>query len=252
MTATFGWFFRAGSSRAYPPNCFLAPPADPKAPALAVGVWMGNSNNAPNTDTLSLSSSAPLWSRIMRDVSKGMPIATWKRPSGLVDATVDAISGMKPGPSTKQKVKEIFIKGTQPTETDDLRRTVDIDSATGLLWQDTCTGPKKTVGALDFSNVEANFPTWQRFDRAWAARAARGAGVAGGPKGTRTSYFYGTGFFPYGRSWGGIFAPTKVCEPLAPTPPPCVVDPLFPVPCPSFPPPGGGGGGGGPGKPPKP
>jgi membrane peptidoglycan carboxypeptidase len=231
---------------------FLAPPADPKAPALAVGVWMGNSNNAPNTDTLSLSSSAPLWSRIMRDVSKGMPIATWKRPSGLVDASVDAISGMKPGPFTKQKVKEIFIKGTQPTETDDLRRTVDIDSATGLLWQDTCTGPKKTVGALDFSNVEANFPTWQRFDRAWAARAARGSGVAGGPKGTRTSYFYGTGFFPYGRTWGGIFAPTKVCEPLAPTPPPCVVDPLFPVPCPSVPPPGGGGGGGGPGKPPKP
>ena len=116
---------------------FLAPPADPKAPALAVGVWMGNSNNAPNTDTLSLSSSAPLWSRIMRDVSKGMPIATWKRPGGLVDATVDAISGMKPGPFTKQKVKEIFIKGTQPTETDDLRRTVDVDSATGLLWQDT-------------------------------------------------------------------------------------------------------------------
>jgi peptidoglycan glycosyltransferase len=238
---------------------FLAPPADPNAPALAVGVWMGNSNNEPNTDTLSLTSSAPLWSRIMRDVSKGTPIATWQRPAGIVEATVDAFSGLKPGPSTTRTFKEIFIKGTQPTYADDLRRTVDIDTATGLLWQDTCAGPKKTIGVLDFSNVEANFPTWQKFDRAWAARAARGSGVAGGPKGTRTSYFYGgfPAFFPFGRSWGGIFAPTKVCEPPTPTAPPCVVDPLFPLPCPSFPPPGGGGGGndtgnGPPNKPPKP
>ena len=228
---------------------FLAPPADKKAPALAVGVWMGNSNNEPNTDTLSLKSSAPLWSRIMRDVSRGMPIATWKRPSGIVDATVDAVSGMKPGPFTKQKVKELFIKGTQPTETDDLRRTVEIDSATGDLWAENCQGPKKTVGALDFSSVETSYGSWAKADRAWAARAARGPGVAGGPKRTRTSYLYGSGFFPFGRSWGGIFAPTKVCKPPAETPPPCVPDPILGIPCPSEPP---GGPGGKPPKPPKP
>jgi membrane peptidoglycan carboxypeptidase len=214
---------------------YLAPPKDKNAPALAVGVWMGNSNNAPNTDTLSLSSSAPLWSRIMRDVSKGMPIATWKRPSGLVEASVDAISGMKPGPFTTRTVKEIFIKGTQPTETDDLRRTVDIDTATGDLWAEGCAGPMKTVGALDFSSVETQYGAWAKADRAWAKRAAGGAGRAGGPKGTRTSYFYGSGFYPFGRSWGGIFAPTKVCEPPAPPP---VCDPLFGIlPCPSEPPP---------------
>ena len=42
---------------------FLAPPKDPNAPALVVGVWMGNSDNTPDTDTLSLGSSAPLWSK---------------------------------------------------------------------------------------------------------------------------------------------------------------------------------------------
>src|SRR5207302_880996 len=47
---------------------YLAPPKDPKAPALAVGVWMGNSDNSPVKDTLSLTSSAPLWSRILTDV----------------------------------------------------------------------------------------------------------------------------------------------------------------------------------------
>jgi hypothetical protein len=201
---------------------------------------MGNSNNDPNTDTLSLSSSAPLWSRIMRDVSKGMPIATWKAPTGLVTATVDAFSGMKPGPFTRKTVKELFIKGTQPTESDDLRRVVEIDAATGDLWRDGCAGPKRTVGVLDFSSVEENFPTWQKYDRAWAKRAARGAGVAGGPERTRTSYFYSNSFAPYGRSWGGSFAPTKLCKPPAPTPePPC--DPIFGLFCPSDAPPPGGG-----------
>jgi hypothetical protein len=183
---------------------------------------MGNSDNSPDTDTLSLGSSAPLWSRILADVSKGSAIADFKRPSGLVDATVDAITGLKPGPFTTRTVKEMFLKGTAPTQGDDMRRTIDIDAASGLLWQDGCVGPKKTVGALDFSHVEAAYPAWQKADNGWTKRAARGAGVAGGPKGTRTAYFYGTGFYPFGRSWGGIFAPTETC-PLAPPPvePPC-------------------------------
>ncbi len=215
---------------------YLPPPKDPKAPALAVGVWMGNSNNAPNTDTLSLASSAPLWSRIMRDVSKGTPIATWKPPAGLVTATVDAFSGMKPGPFTTKTVKEIFIKGTAPTEVDDLHRSVTIDGATGGLWRDGCAGPKETVGALDFSRVEENFPNWGKYTRGWVKRASRGAGVSGGPEGTRTAYFYGSNFYPYGRTWGGRFAPTELCTFPVATPPPC--GGLFEPPCSTDQPPG--------------
>ena len=223
---------------------YLAPPEDPNQPALAVGVWMGNSNNEPNTDTLSLASSAPLWSRIMRDVSGGMPIANWSRPGGLVEASVDAISGMRPGPFTTKTVKELFIEGTVPNEPDDLRRVVEIDTATGDLWQEGCLGPRKTVGALDFSRVEESFETWVKYNRGWAARAAKGSGVRGGPEGTRTSYFYGGGFYPFGRSWGGVFAPTELCTPPPPKPTRCVeIDPASP--CPSRRPgPGNGGDGG--------
>ena len=190
---------------------YLAPPKDKKAPALAVGVWMGNSNNDPNTDTLSLKSSAPLWSRILRDVSKGIPIAAFKAPAGLVTAKVDAISGMKPGPFTTKTVSELFIKGTVPSKADNLRHAVEIDSATGKLWQEGCAGPKKTVGALDFSRVEPSFPNWSKYTRGWAKRAAQGPGRAGGPEGTRTAYLYGSGFYPFGKTWGGIFTPTEKC-----------------------------------------
>ena len=51
-----------------------------------------------------------------------------------------------------------------------------IDAASGLLWQDGCAGPKVTRGFFNLSDVEANFPAWQRADADWAARAARGSG----------------------------------------------------------------------------
>ena len=229
---------------------FLAPPKDPDAPALVVGVWMGNSNNAPNTDTLSLSSSAPLWSRILADVSSGTPITTFKQPKGLVTENIDAFTGASPGPFTKKTVKELFIPGTEPTQPDDLHQPVDIDLASGLLWQDGCVGPMRTVGALNFSSIDADHSSWQKADNGWARRAARGAGVGGGLKGSATSYFYQNGFTPFGRSWGGRFKPTELC-PLAPPP---SVDPcgglfgdLFCSPPPSTEPPGHG-----PGKTPKP
>jgi membrane peptidoglycan carboxypeptidase len=207
---------------------YLAPPTNKKQPALAVGVWMGNSNNQPNNGSLSLDSSAPLWSAILTNISAKYPVATFKAPGGLQTATVDAFTGLKPGPFTKKTVKEIFIKGTVPTKRETLRVSREIDEESGLLWRDGCVGPKVTKGFFNLNEVESNFPNWQKANRNWAARAAKGPGRRGGPEGTRTAYFYNSGFAPFGRSWGAPFAPTAKC-PIAPveTPPP-TCDPLLP------------------------
>ena len=72
-----------------------------------------------------------------------------------------------------------------------------------------------------FPITEADHASWLRADLAWLARAARGPGVAGGPKGTRTAYFYGGGFFPFGRTWGGFgFPPGRECPIGGPGPSP--------------------------------
>jgi len=210
---------------------YLPPPTDPRAPALAVGVWMGNSDSTPS-NTISIWSSAPLWSRILTEISQGLPIARFTRPAGIVNATVDAFSGLLPGPGTVATVKEIFVNGTVPTHHDNYHVAVDIDSATGKLWQDGCTGPMVTKEFLDFSKAEPAFPQWQTYTQEWAARAAKGVGVRGGPRNNVTSYFYSFNFHPFGASWGGSFAPTTVCSAL---PPVCGVGP--PNPDPSAPPP---------------
>jgi hypothetical protein len=175
---------------------------------------------------------------------------------------VDAFTGMRASASSKRTVEELFIPGTEPKSTANIFRKADIDQASGLLWREGCVGPMVSKTFIDFSKVETGFKSWQKADIGWQQRAARGPGVAGGPERTRTAYFYGGGFYPFGRSWGGAFVPSKKC-PIGPPPPTVCVstDPLSP--CPSLPAEtptpapsgngGGGGGGGGGGKPtPKP
>jgi len=218
---------------------YLAPPDDPAAPALAVGIWMGNSDATPNKGSLSLDSSAPLWSAILTEISQGLPMVDFKRPEGIVEADVDAFSGLLPGPYTVATVKELFIEGTVPTRTDDLHVELDIDEATGLLWADGCTGPNVKQGFLDFSNVESRFPNWQPFTQEWAARAAKGVNVTGGPEKTATMWFYNGSFAPFGKTWGGVFAPTEVCAPVEPPicDPGTSFDPVAsPAPTPCIPP----------------
>ena len=245
---------------------YLAAPSSKTQPALVTGVWMGNSDNSPNDGKLSLDTSAPLWSAILSDVSKGMKIEGFARtkPKGLVTATVDAFTGLKPSGATRKSVQELFLPGTAPTKSATSSKTLDIDSASGLLWQEGCVGPMETKSFIDYSKAEAGFKAWQKADAAWQARAARGPGVRGGPKGTRTAYFYGSGdgisWYPYGRSWGGSFAPTKKC-PIGPPPPSVCVSTDPASPCPSILPEpspaagnagGGNPGGGNAGKTPKP
>jgi PASTA domain-containing protein len=156
------------------------------------------------------------------------------KPDTLETAQVDAFTGLKPGPFTKKTVEELFLPGTIPTQEETSRVALQIDEASGLLWQDGCAGPQVTHGYFDLAKVEADHPSWQQANADWGARAAQGAGVRGGPEDTRTSFFYNNTFAPFGRSWGAPFAPTELCPIVVP---PEVCDPFLTV-CPPPPPPG--------------
>jgi peptidoglycan glycosyltransferase len=192
---------------------YVAPPDDPNAPAIVAGVWMGNSDSSPAGEVTSVGSSEALWNHIITGATKGMPIADFKKPKGLVSETVDAYSGQLPGPDTVKTWNEVFIDGTQPKDADTLHVPTQIDQATGKLWQDGCSGPMVTAGFLDFSRMEPGFPAWQEFTQGWAQRAAKGPGVHGGPRNTATTYFFDGILVPFGRTWGGKFAPTDLCTP---------------------------------------
>jgi membrane peptidoglycan carboxypeptidase len=206
--------------------------------ALTVGAWNGNSDNTvvstPGNPVFSIDVTTYVWQGFMQAASRGWEIRDFRRPKGLKEATVDAFTGLKPGPFTTKTVREIFVDGTQPTQVDYTKVGRQIEKETGTLWQDGCVGTPVTKGFLDLSGVEAAFPAWQKQNQKWIARARKGAGVGGGLDRSRTSYFYNLGsFHPYGRSWGAPFAPTKKCIVGGATPAPSPIPSGDPTPAPT-------------------
>lgn len=63
---------------------------------------------------ISLTAAAPLWHAFVGDVTSKMPPARFQPPKGIVTASIDALSGGRPGPWTRARTTELFIAGTQP------------------------------------------------------------------------------------------------------------------------------------------
>ena len=167
---------------------FLAPPTSGSGvPGLAVGVWMGNSDHSnPRTrePVNSIDAAAPLWHAFVRDYSRDWPVTDFQQPSGVTEARIDAWSGGRPGPWTKDTVRELFIDGTQPGAAEAI-------DANGLLYSRGCAG-----WMVDPLKAELGPGDWDDDVSDWIRRARRGPGVIG-EHDSRTAYFWGE------RSWGG-------------------------------------------------
>jgi len=166
---------------------YLAPPEDQAAPAIAVGVWMGNSDHsAPHAkvQATSLTAAGQVWHAFLRDYTKGWPVATFKAPKGVVRATVDRWSGGQPGPWTRATIKEWFIDGTQPGAKN------AIDEA-GLLYSRGCGS-----WLVDPVKAELGPDRWNADVENWLRRARRGSGIKG-DYGSHTAYWAGNS------TWGG-------------------------------------------------
>jgi len=113
-------------------------------PDLVVGVWTGNADNEPMYDVSGIDGAAPIWHDFTEAALKGQPAREFQRPEGLVEVEVCALSGLLPGPDCPHRVTEMFLAGTEPTETCALHQRVAIDRASGLRADDT-TPPERIV-----------------------------------------------------------------------------------------------------------
>ncbi len=167
------------------------PPGKGDHPSLAVGVWMGNSDHSDprsREPATSLTAAAPLWRAFVRDYTDGRPVTTFQPPAkGLVRAKIDAWSGGKPGPWTRETTKAWFIKGTEPGA----KRAIDPD---GLLYTPSCGSYR-----VDLTKAELGPSSWDAAVQDWMNRARRGVGVTG-QFDSRTAYFWEES------SWGGTLA----------------------------------------------
>jgi membrane peptidoglycan carboxypeptidase len=224
---------------------YIAPPTESDrnggAYALVVGTWAGNSDGSvvtrPDNPVFATSVAAPLWQGFLTEASRNWAIRDFERPAGIVEARVDAWSGMRPTQYSTETVQEIFIDGTVPGDDTTKRGLQVITDADGndYLWQEGCPGTPETKGYLVLDDVEREPAHWRQAIDDWIERAREGPGTRGGPDPatqTRTSYFYNNRINPYGKSWGAPFPPDLSCA-SAPSPSPSPSESPSPEPSPS-------------------
>jgi membrane peptidoglycan carboxypeptidase len=109
---------------------FIAPPTredrEQGAYALAVGAWNGNSDatpvGTPQRPVFSNDVTAYVWEGFIEQSSRKWPIRQFRRPDGIVEAEVDAFSGLRPNQFSRRTVTELFVDGTVPTARTSRRR----------------------------------------------------------------------------------------------------------------------------------
>jgi len=121
-------------------------------PQLVVGVWAGNADNEPMEHVSGVVGAAPIWHDVMEALLIGQPVREFVEPPGMVRMEVCADSGLKPVALSGQRltingnrgagklsmwcsrvVTELFIEGTEPTQTDDWHWLFTLDRRNGLL-----------------------------------------------------------------------------------------------------------------------
>jgi membrane peptidoglycan carboxypeptidase len=102
-------------------------------PQLAVGVWVGNTDNRPMNRMPGSLGAAPIFHQVMEYAMRGQPVETWQEPPGMVRVTVCVPSGLLPTSDCPATRQELFIAGTEPTTYDTLYRAFEVNRETGKL-----------------------------------------------------------------------------------------------------------------------
>ena len=118
-------------------------------PDLLCLVWVGYDDNKPVKLT-GAQAAIPIWASFMKKALAGIPPKDFARPQQVVEREIDPTTGKLAGWDCNYRVREIFIKGTEPTEycsEDDHYRSPE--SFLGPRSRSTPLMVQKTTGTSD-------------------------------------------------------------------------------------------------------
>lgn len=102
-------------------------------PLYTVGVWMGNNNNDAMRQISSATGAAPVWNQFFEEFLKGKPVEEFQRPDGIVEKEICALSGKLVDEICPERKREKFLAGTEPKETSNIHKIVEVDRRNNLL-----------------------------------------------------------------------------------------------------------------------
>jgi penicillin-binding protein 1C len=118
-------------------------------PQIVTGVWVGNNDNTPMVDVSSAQAAGPIWHNVMERIYNegyatrllGEVVDNFSQPPGMTRVEVCAVSGLLATEHCPNRVKELFIEGTEPTEYCNVHRVERVNRQSGKL-ATACTPPE--------------------------------------------------------------------------------------------------------------
>lgn len=127
-------------------------------PSYTVGVWVGNTDNQPMRNITGVVGAAPLWNQFFEEYLKQLPTESFVKPKEIIELEVCAISGLLPNELCPEIKTELFIAGTEPTQTSEWHKKAVIDTRNGLLATEDCS--TEYTEEKIFVSYPAELVTW--------------------------------------------------------------------------------------------
>ncbi|MBN1260870.1 MAG: hypothetical protein JXB35_09335, partial [Anaerolineae bacterium] len=136
-------------------------------PDLAVGVWVGNNDNAKMSGVVGSNGAGPIWNRFMVRALEGTPVRQFPRPQGVVEREVCIPSGVQPAEGCPERRVDVFALEAPPPEPDKAWfQALDIDRSSGLRANEFCRSNVEKKVMVVLENVED--PDGRKWLRNWA------------------------------------------------------------------------------------
>lgn len=133
---------------------------------VAIGVWVGNNNNAAMSRIASgITGATPIWHRAMVEFLSGKPAHKFDTPTSVQKMTVDSLTGMLPQDDFPSR-SEWFIKGTEPTAPSAWYQRLEICKPDKKLASEACREADKTE-IKSYIDIKAELPEWQQYVDSW-------------------------------------------------------------------------------------
>ncbi|WP_408954803.1 transglycosylase domain-containing protein [Natroniella sp. ANB-PHB2] len=109
----------------------------------AEGNIITDNNGNPQTEIIASGQAAKLWGDYMRNIVQERPVAEFEQPNNIITKEINSKSGQLPGPYCPDHTitDELFIEGTEPTETCELHKEtekIEINLETGAIATEYC------------------------------------------------------------------------------------------------------------------
>lgn len=138
-------------------------------PSIAVGAWVGNSNNKEmKVAADGARVAAPITNKFLRQALQGTPAEQFPVPDGISTVVVDAVSGKLPTEFTPETKEETFASYAVPKEYDDVHIGVKVDRTSGLP-ANNLTPPENVDLRIYtvFHSEKPDNPAWETPVREW-------------------------------------------------------------------------------------